>query len=339
MILCTAADTFGQNRRGRPPRPDGSANTSERPAGVPERRPERLAGVSENTADIPKPETVEIGPGTVPQLATPLEKYVPLTVVDPLLFGSVAPDTPNIVKVVRYASHIFEKYDFNQSGFLERDEWSQMPGAPQCIDVDGDFVVSLDELVRFIALYGNVRTIHRPNPPPIPARLNWTTERPSSFQPFSAPLKPKAAPGETKEADQPDSAVKETDENQIVGENLPEPKTEETEKTEPIPPAEGDSTEESEVKTENAENEEQLDDLSYEKVFSEQFKPKERKYFVPLNELRGVPNWFVFRDKNGDGQLTMLEYDPNLSPASLAMFGRLDKNSDGFLTPDEVRVK
>ena len=326
MILCTATDTFGQNRRGRS-----------------RQRPPESAAADASKSETEK-ETAERGPGTVPQLANSAENYVPLTVVDPLLSGSFAPNTPNAMKVLRYASHVLEKYDSDQSGFLEREEWSQMPGAPQSIDVDGDFILSLDELVRFIALYGNVRTIHRPNPPPIPARLNWAAERPSSFQPFSAPLKPKTAPEEPKEADPADTVAEEIDENQIVGENLPETEAEGAEENaEPTPPAEGEETTASEEtegeKAEDAEKEEKLDELSYEKVFSDQFKPKERKYYVPLNELRGVPNWFVFRDKNGDGQITMLEYDPNLSPASLATFGRLDKNKDGFLSPDEVRVK
>ena len=334
LILCTVTSIYGQDRRGRPRQrpPEQPAAAPENAADVP--RPERRP--PERTPETkPEPEKVESGPGTVPQLAGSAKHYVPLTVVEPLLSGSIAPITPNDMKVLRYASYVLEKYDSNQSGFLEREEWSQMPGAPQSIDVDGDFIISLDELVRFIALYGNVRTIHRPNPPPIPARLNWAAERPSSFQPFSAPLKPKAVPEEPKEADPADATAEEIDENQIVGENLPEPESGETEKAEPTPPAEGEEP----TASEKAEKEEKLDELSYEKVFSDQFKPKERKYYVPLNELRGVPNWFVFRDKNGDGQITMLEYDPNLSPASLAAFGRLDKNKDGFLSPDEVRVK
>ena len=364
LILCTITGIYGQERRGRPRQrpPEQPAAAPENAADAPRperrpqgRRPPERTPETESEPETeqepepepeskPEPEPVKSGPGTVPQLTSPEENYVPLTVVDPLLSGSIAPMTPNDMKVIRYASYVLEKYDSNQSGFLEREEWSQMPGAPQSIDVDGDFIVSLDELVRFIALYGNVRTIHRPNPPSIPARLNWTTERPSSFQPFSAPLKPKAEPEEPKEPDPADTVAEEIDENQIVGENIPGTEAEGTEENaEPTSPAEGEEPNESEEgeneKAEDAEKEEKLDELSYEKVFSDQFKPKERKYYVPLNELRGVPNWFVFRDKNGDGQITMLEFDPNLSPASLAAFGRLDKNKDGFLSPDEVRVK
>ncbi len=298
-------------------------------------RPERPATEGQSdSADKPAP----FDPGTVPDLATPADQIVPLTVVNPLLTDSIAPpDIP--LKVVRYASRILEKYDLNQSGFLEREEWSQMPGSPQSIDTDGDFIISLDELIRFIALYGDVRTIHRPNPPPIPARLTWDASAASDFHPFSAPLKPKKVPEEPKPEEPEGDAAKEIDENQIVGETAPETEAEKAAVSDESPPEESPSDEEPGETSEEKGKEEDLDALSYEKVFAGQFQPRERKYFVPLNELKGVPNWFVLRDKNGDGQLSMVEFDPTLSPAGLATFGRLDKNGDGFLTPDEVRVE
>jgi len=256
------------------------------------------------------------GPGTVPQLATPADQVVPLTVVSPLSSGTIVPrDVP--YKVVRYASSIFEKYDLNGNGVLEREEWSKMPGSPQSMDTDGDFIITLDEMIRHITFYGNVRTIHRPNPPPILASSNWNPSEISPFRPFSAPLRPKAAPSESQPGESPPELAEGIDENQIVGENTPEA-------------AEG---------AESEDDAEKLDQLSYEAVFSSQFTPAQRIYHVPLEELRGVPVWFIQRDKNGDGQLSMLEYDPTLSPRGLAEFGRLDKNGDGFLTPDEVRVE
>ncbi len=298
----------GRRNRGRP----------ERPAATEEQAPAEQGAVE-------KPASVD--PGTVPDLATPADEVVPLTVVNPLSTDSIVPpDIP--LKVVRYASRLLEKYDKNQSGFLEREEWSQMPGSPQSIDTDGDFIISLDELIRFISLYGDVRTIHRPNPPPIPARLAWDASTASDFHPFSAPLKPKKGPEEPKPEEPKTDETEKIDENQIVGETTPETEAEKAAVAEESPP--GDESEE---------KDEELEALSYEKVFAGQFQPSERKYYVPLNELKGVPNWFVLRDKNGDGQLSMVEFDPTLSPAGLATFGRLDKNGDGFLTPDEVRVE
>ena len=53
--------------------------------------------------------------------------------------------------------------------------------------------------------------------------------------------------------------------------------------------------------------------------------------------MMDVPIWFLARDVNGDGQLTLLEFSPNLSPATIAQFGKLDSDADGLITADEVR--
>jgi hypothetical protein len=65
--------------------------------------------------------------------------------------------------------------------------------------------------------------------------------------------------------------------------------------------------------------------------------PAGKIYHTPKEELYGVPAWFIVRDKNGDGQVSMTEFAPTLSAPSLALFGRLDKDGDGFIVPDEVR--
>ena len=56
-----------------------------------------------------------------------------------------------------------------------------------------------------------------------------------------------------------------------------------------------------------------------------------------LLKRQGAPVWFLARDKNGDGQLTILEFAPNLSQKSLALFGRYDANKDDIITADEAR--
>ncbi len=258
-------------------------------------------------------------PGAVPDLTDPVAS-LPLELPDLGEGPSIAPVVP--AKVVQYASRIFEKYDTNGDGLLQREEWEKMPGSPQSIDTDGDFVITLEEFVRFIALYGAVRTLHRPNPPTAAPRQTLDPAAFSHFRPLSVPL------GTPQEAKKSDTATP------------PSPAL-------PLPDEQADVPrigEQSDEKSEDGEpakelSDEELDSLSYEKILSGQFKPSEKKYYRPLSELRGVPNWFILRDKNGDGQLSMVEFDPTLSPQGLSAFGKLDKNGDGFLTPDEVQAQ
>jgi hypothetical protein len=49
----------------------------------------------------------------------------------------------------------------------------------------------------------------------------------------------------------------------------------------------------------------------------------------------GLPPWFLQRDADGDGQLTLLEFAPQSVPADLAEFAELDHNQDGLVTPRE----
>ena len=181
----------------------------ERPAGPPGgRRGNRPAGGEA----APGTGNAASGSGTVPQLAMPADRFVPLSVVDPLYSDTIVPGGVPY-KVVQYTNRIMKKYDLNENGFLEREEWSKMPGKPQSIDMDGDFVLSLEELVRFIALYGKERTLHRPNPPQTPASANWNPNEVSVFKPLSAPPKPKAVPTEAETV-----PTEEIGENQNAGE-------------------------------------------------------------------------------------------------------------------------
>jgi subtilisin-like proprotein convertase family protein len=50
---------------------------------------------------------------------------------------------------------------------------------------------------------------------------------------------------------------------------------------------------------------------------------------------RGVPDWFLERDKNYDGQIVMTEYASVLDDKTVAEFSKYDKNGDGFVTARE----
>lgn len=68
---------------------------------------------------------------------------------------------------------------------------------------------------------------------------------------------------------------------------------------------------------------------------------RETYRFTPPQERlpEGLPSWFKSKDKNGDGQVAMHEYNRRWTDRSTREFTRYDKNGDGVVTPDEVVKK
>ena len=68
-------------------------------------------------------------------------------------------------------------------------------------------------------------------------------------------------------------------------------------------------------------------------------KPAPRKpgRFLTARERlpKGLPDWFLEKDVNGDGQITMAEFTDNWTPEKLAEFARYDLNHDGIITAAE----
>ena len=63
---------------------------------------------------------------------------------------------------------------------------------------------------------------------------------------------------------------------------------------------------------------------------------RDAKFFVPSNRLPpGLPEWFIAKDLDGDGQLTVGEYSPTANSQELADFAKLDANGDGVMTARE----
>lgn len=60
---------------------------------------------------------------------------------------------------------------------------------------------------------------------------------------------------------------------------------------------------------------------------------RDLKFFATLPA--GVPPWFIERDTDGDGQLTLSEFSPKLHKAEVDDFNRHDLNRDGILTVQE----
>lgn len=63
---------------------------------------------------------------------------------------------------------------------------------------------------------------------------------------------------------------------------------------------------------------------------------RDAKFYIPRSRLpAGLPPWFLERDANGDGQVSLSEFAPDASQTALQEFVRYDKNGDGFITPQE----
>ncbi len=58
------------------------------------------------------------------------------------------------LKITRYAHTILKKYDSNQNGQIDHEEWSKMPVSPAEADINQDKVITLNEIAFRIANYG-----------------------------------------------------------------------------------------------------------------------------------------------------------------------------------------
>lgn len=277
------------------------------------RVPQELFG--QETEESPPPKDTLLG-GSTPAIWE-IERSNPMlddeNLPSLLERDTAVPTVPG--KVVRYAVWLMRHYDLDGDGVLQEEEWKKMPGSPQAMDINGDSLVSLDELVRFLAFYGQERTIHRPHPTPRYYQPAMASSQFQIFRPISAP----PAPSAESTPPVPEENASESPEEDVEGGMTFDPSVDQTEESleaadEPI-----------------------VDDETYEKIFAKHGIPAIRKYHTPSEALRGVPAWFLLLDRDGDGQVSLLEFAPTLSPKALALFGKLDKNGDGFITPDEVR--
>jgi len=182
-------------------------------------------------------------------------------------------------KVRRYAEHLLRRYDTNGDGQLQPNEWGKMHGHPETADANGDRVITLDELTRHIAAFGQNRRVRLASP--------------------------------VIGGDAATVSDTETRGQKETGSDGPSPNgPEDAKKTAP-------SGTESEP--------------------GPGAPPKrDTTFFVPRSRLpAGLPEWFLRRDTNGDGQLSLSEFAPNPTQADLEEFARYDRNGDGFITAQE----
>ncbi len=232
--------------------------------------------------------------------------------LDPLTLNRRdAEGVPNTSLIIRrYAGHLLQKYDKNEDGKLEREEWEAMPGKPQAIDLNGDFVLEDYEILYYLAAYAKGRTITHPVPPRrlSAAQTVLKTDGPILIHPLSSPIR-KAVSDE----EETDPAKKPAD----------------------LSPEEFARIVADADKGTGTEEQSELFGIITQETGAS--AASVREYAPSANEMAGIPNWFLARDANGDGQLTLREFSPALSLESTAFFGKLDGDGDGLVTPDEVR--
>ncbi len=179
------------------------------------------------------------------------------------------------IKVYRYAESLVRQYDRNGDGVLDAQEWQQMHGNPAPADADGDGAITIDEMVQWIAKYGQNRRIRVAIPP---IGLSG------------------------------DSGADEGSPAKTGG-----------------------------VGKTGASAEAAADKLNAEPDFAElEESRRQAKFYVPSKRLpAGLPAWFLARDEDGDGQLSLSEFAPKPTPADLRDFEQYDLNGDGLITAKE----
>ncbi|MBQ6826909.1 MAG: hypothetical protein IJO46_02760 [Thermoguttaceae bacterium] len=211
-----------------------------------------------------------------------------------------------------YGRYLIGKYDANSNGMIEREEWEDKLIGAQAIDLNGDWTLTDQEVLFYLARYASGRTIHLPEPkrPTFVAnRVVIEEDSEARIRPASARLRRETADSAAATDKENANALAEMSDEEVIAMFVEQNKA-----------------------LEKVEDEELLGVL-----LTEIDSSTRREYAAPPAALKNVPVWFLARDVNGDGQLTLREFAPTLSTQGVAYFGKLDKNADGVIVPDEAR--
>ena len=211
-----------------------------------------------------------------------------------------------------YGRYLIGKYDADSNGTLERVEWEDKLIGAQAIDLNGDWTLTDQEVLFYLARYASGRTIHNPapkRPTYVANRVVLDEENETRIRPASARLRRETADAAAETDKENANALAEMSDEEVIAMFVEENKA-----------------------LEDVEDQELLGVL-----LTEIDSSTRREYAAPPEALKNVPVWFLARDVNGDGQLTLREFAPTLSTPAVAYFGKLDKNGDGLVVPDEVR--
>jgi Ca2+-binding EF-hand superfamily protein len=173
-------------------------------------------------------------------------------------FGSAASGNPAEAKYRRYAEMLLKQYDKNKNGVLEREEWSEMRGDWKSADLNGDGILTVDEITAHLMGYSQ-------------RRAQQSTASTASVTAGSSTTATAAG---------------------------------------------GSST------------------SSWRPAGSDVRKPY--RFLSPTERLpKGLPDWFLQKDVNGDGQVTMAEFSSTWNDTVAAEFATYDRNNDGVITAEE----
>ena len=194
-----------------------------------------------------------------------------------------------------WAKRLIDRYDKNGNKMLEKDERATLRGKPAGADLNGDDVITLNELVTHLS--SDATAPARPQTPK-PTKTEPAKPEPAA----TASVASSSAATQAKLPEQPARRRRESRESR--------------------------ATTTTDHKPESASPEQRIRTATDEGK-SYRFKsPVER---LPS----GLPGWFQSRDANHDGQVAMSEYSHAWTDRTAEEFVRLDLNNDGFITPQE----
>ena len=278
-----------QPQRPAAPKP---AHPTPAPAPTPpqyEKPPETLL-VSISPSDVPVPVPSPAEPAmteVTPTLPVQADSEL-VVVVDNLGSASKSvarplPDGTVPSKVNRYARRLLDRYDTNGDGVIDATEWRQMQGNPKAMDFNADGEITLEELAAYAADFGRHRRMRLTG--------SMVEEAVAELPPLYIPTAERDAIAAAQEAAQQAEAV-------------PVALVNETVEADMEPTADSEGEEEGDDTGETAEPE--RSQPATDQVSS-------KRFVTPKSRLAGVPEWFLTKDANGDGQLTVSEYAPRFS--------------------------
>jgi hypothetical protein len=214
---------------------------------------------------------------------------------------------PPAGKIIRYAEHLIRQHDTNGNGVLDEQEWRGVGGNPLEADLNQDGTITPEELIQRIVVYGRHRSLRLVRP--------------------SSAIAAGAAPAEMAP----------------VGEEAPsQPRAEVDPMSEPGASAEDDSSSNGAAAAEDgsllAGRERESSNGADQRRLERQREQdrRSRKFFIPRERLpAGIASWFIDRDADGDGQITMREFSGKWSSEVAAEFSSYDRNRDGVITAAE----